>query len=143
VELRQPTSVRPWQHVLDALSGYLTLAERLVESPHSAAGGWNFGPAGAEIVTVAEVAQRLAGHWGLVPGWIAQAGVDAPHEDHDLRIDSSRAARDLGWRCRLDTVSAIDWVAQWHRDVERGSAPRDTCRRQIETFLALPTHDRP
>ncbi len=138
VALRQPASVRPWQHVLDCLSGYLTVAERLVVAPDTAAGGWNFGPAGDEVVTVAELAQRLAGHWGLVPGWVAHADVGAPHEDRELRLDSSRAAQQLRWRCRLDTATAIDWVAQWHRDVERGTTPRDACERQIEAFLALP-----
>ena len=140
-ELRQPASVRPWQHVLDCLSGYLTLAERLASSPAAASGGWNFGPTGDDVVTVAEVAQRLAAHWGLVPGWLAQANVDTPREEHELRLDSSRAARELGWRGRLDTATAIDWTAQWHRDVERGSTPREACGRQIEAFLALPSVD--
>jgi CDP-glucose 4,6-dehydratase len=143
VELRQPASVRPWQHVLDCLSGYLALAERLVASPDAGSGGWNFGPASSEVVTVAEVSQRLAGHWGLAPGWVAQASVDTPREERELRLDSSRAASELGWRCRLDTNTAIDWVADWHRDVERGSTPRDACQRQIDAFLALPVFGRP
>jgi CDP-glucose 4,6-dehydratase len=138
VQLRHPESVRPWQHVLDCLSGYLSLAERLVSAPPAGNDGWNFGPAGSEVITVADVAQRLAGHWGLAPGWVAQANVDAPREERELRLDSSRAASELGWHCRLDIMTAIDWVADWYRAVERGSAPRHACQRQIEAFLALP-----
>ncbi len=137
VELRQPHGVRPWQHVLDCLRGYFTLAQQLVRNPEVAIGEWNFGPSADEVFTVAQVAERLAGHWGVSPAW-QRAGTATPHEEPELRLDSSQAARHLRWRCRLDAPSAFDWVADWYRQVDAGTAPRDACEAQIRRYAALP-----
>ena len=133
--LRHPAAVRPWQHVLDCLHGYLTLAEALVRSPQTAAGDWNFGPPADEVVTVAEVAQTLAAHWQQHPGWVAADGAH-PHEAQQLRLDAGKAAQQLGWRCRWTTTEALAAVAQWHRQVQGGSPPRSVCTAQIEAFMA-------
>jgi CDP-glucose 4,6-dehydratase len=137
VELRQPDAIRPWQHVLDGLAGYLTLAESLASAPQQAQGEWNFGPSGSEVVTVAQVAQALARHWGVMPAWQRSAGAPTPREENELRLDSSRALRQLGWRCRLDTASALDWVAEWHRQVAAGRSAHEVCLDQIAAFEAL------
>jgi CDP-glucose 4,6-dehydratase len=137
VELRQPHAVRPWQHVLDGLRGYLMLARQLVERPDIAIGEWNFGPSSDERCTVAQVAERLAAHWGVSPAWRPAAAV-TPHEEPELRLDSSHAARHLLWRCRLDAPGAIDWVAEWYRQVDAGTSPREACEAQIARHAALP-----
>jgi CDP-glucose 4,6-dehydratase len=135
VALRNPAGVRPWQHVLDCLHGYLLLAERLVQAPEAAAGAWNFGPPADEIVTVAQVAEALARPWGVQPAWQPAAGAQ-PHEAHELRLDASRAARGLGWRCQLPVAEALDWVSAWYRGVEHGHSEREVTLAQIEAYQA-------
>jgi CDP-glucose 4,6-dehydratase len=135
VALRNPAGVRPWQHVLDCLHGYLGLAERLLREPHRAAGDWNFGPPSDEVVTVAQVAEGVARHWALSPAW-TQAPGERPPEEPELRLDCSKAARQLGWRCRLATPQALDWVAQWHLRHQAGEGARRICLDQIDAFLA-------
>lgn len=108
-ELRQPTAVRPWQHVLDALAGYLLLAERLAADPVQHGGAWNFGPAHDVLWTVACVAGALAD--GLGGGRWERARGTLPAETPVLRLSSERARRRLGWRPMLDTGEAIAWTA--------------------------------
>lgn len=133
VPLRHPTAVRPWQHVLDCLHGYLSLAELLATEPARARGAWNFGPPPDGGFTVAQVAQALAAHWGVVPAWV---GTPAPPvaEAQALRLDSSKAAHGLGWRCRLSTAEAMDWTAVWYRQVDAGSDPRSVSLAQVRAF---------
>ena len=136
VELRNPSAVRPWQHVLDCLHGYLTLAEQLHLQPQVASGDWNFGPSSAEIVTVAQVAEGVARHWQVPTPWV-QAGGAQPREEHELRLDGSKAARLLRWRCALDTQRALDWVAQWQLSTSAGQSARQASVAQIEAYSAL------
>ncbi len=136
VALRNPSAVRPWQHVLDCLHGYLTLAEQLQLQPVQASGDWNFGPASDEIVTVSQVAQALMQHWQQQPAWV-QAPGSQPKEEHDLRLDCSKAAQQLPWRCALSTAAALDWVARWHHQVQAGQTAQQTSLAQIEAYTAL------
>ena len=137
VALRNPAGVRPWQHVLDCLHGYLTLAEQLALAPQVAIGQWNFGPRADEVYTVAQVSELIARHWGVEPAWTT-ASAETPREEHELRLDCSLAERQLKWRCALDTPTAFDWVADWHLRVERGATARQACEAQIDAFLAHP-----
>jgi CDP-glucose 4,6-dehydratase len=137
VELRNPSGIRPWQHVLDCLNGYLTLAERLAIDPAAAAGDWNFGPSADETFTVSQVAEGIARHWQVQPAWTLAPG-ERPPEEHELRLDCSKAARGIGWRCALATPTAFDWVADWHLQQAQGRSARDTSLAQIDAFLALP-----
>lgn len=130
-ELRYPTAVRPWQHVLEPLNGYLTLAEQLDPSRNGSA--WNFGPAADDALTVGEVADRLGaalgnGNWRKTD----QAG---PPEAGLLSVDSTNARHDLGWRPALSVDDAIGWVASWELGVQRGETPRASTERQIDDFL--------
>lgn len=136
VTLRHPDAVRPWQHVLDCLNGYLTLAERLATAPALASGEWNFGPAPAETYTVARLVQALASHWNLVDPWVRAKNATA-REERELTLDSTKANRLLGWRCRLSTEQAIDWVAEWYLGQQRGGDTRQLCQAQIERFSEL------
>jgi CDP-glucose 4,6-dehydratase len=129
VRLRNPSSVRPWQHVLDCLGGYLVLAQALWED-RGLAGPWNFGPAADDQRTALEIAQRLSARW---PGGLAVEGAPGPHphEAGMLTLDSSKARSVLGWRPAWDVDQALDLVAQWyltHRD--RGDIAQVT-REQI------------
>ena len=136
VELRSPDAIRPWQHVLDCLRGYLTLAQRAATTPLQHAGEWNFGPSADEVLTVAQVADLLAPHWNVSPAWTPAAGPQL-HEELELRLDSSKARRRLGWQCLLSTARALDWVAQWYRRTQAGESARAVSDDQIRAFLAL------
>jgi CDP-glucose 4,6-dehydratase len=134
VRIRNPDAIRPWQHVLNPLSGYLALARRLLEEP-SAAGEWNFGPAPADERPVRWVIERLARHWGEEIRWEPDAG-DRPRESPVLRIDSARARGLLGWEPRWDLDAGLAAVAAWHRAVAHGADPREVCMAQIDAFYA-------
>ena len=126
VTLRHPDAVRPWQHVLDALSGYLRLAERLTESADWAT-AWNFGP--DEVRSVRWVVDRVRARWPLDVEVVPAAdAVEAPA----LRLDATRARERLGWRPRLDIAAAIDATVSWHDSVRKGADARAVTLTQIE-----------
>lgn len=116
VSLRYPDAVRPWQHVLEPLSGYLRLAERLGgPDGESYARAWNFGPDGRDDATVGEVARLTARFWGDGAEVIGAFSDANPHEDQTLRLDSSRAYHDLAWRPRWSLKDALERTVAWHR----------------------------
>jgi CDP-glucose 4,6-dehydratase len=132
LEIRNPDAVRPWQHVLEPLTGYLLLAEALAADPASFARGWNFGPAPADMASVREVIDLLAGHWSVTQPWAKQPG-EHPHEAAMLTLDSSAAADALGWRPRLSLDRALALTAHWYHADDK----RATTTAQIEDFLAM------
>jgi CDP-glucose 4,6-dehydratase len=136
VRIRNPASVRPWQHVLEPLAGYLTLAERLFRDPERWGGGWNFGPDERDIRPVSEVIDTLAGAWGGAPGW-ERDGAEHPHEAQLLRLDVTKSRTVLGWRPRLDLSSAVGMCAEWYKAVGSGADARDISLRHIERYEAL------
>ncbi|MEO8186334.1 MAG: CDP-glucose 4,6-dehydratase [Burkholderiaceae bacterium] len=136
VVLRHPQAVRPWQHVLDCLAGYLTLAEALAEDVEAYSGAWNFGPTASDSRPVSYVVETLAAHWGTDITWVKDGAHHAPEEEI-LRLDVTKAAKFLGWRSRLPIDDALRWVAHWYRDFNRGSHARDLCHEHIGAYLQL------
>jgi CDP-glucose 4,6-dehydratase len=112
--IRRPRAIRPWQHVLEPLSGYVHLAERLWEAGDSLAEGWNFGPNDAESRPVSWIVEQLAASWGEGARWETDAGPH-PHEAHYLRLDCSKARTLLGWSPRLSLETTLQWTAEWYR----------------------------
>lgn len=112
--LRRPGAVRPWQHVLDALHGYLVLAERMIEEPGAYEEAFNFGPDSAQIVSVHEVVRDFYEVFGK--GNIETSDADSPHETGTLLVDASKAHERLGWQPRLSYDQTIEWTAAWYRD---------------------------
>jgi CDP-glucose 4,6-dehydratase len=137
VTLRNPQAVRPWQHVLESLSGYLALAERLAadDGPDVAA-AWNFGPETTDYATVAEVAQTIAELWGDGARVVHAPSADAPVETQLLRLDSSRARERLGWRSRWTTREAVAQTVLWHRAQVDGQDMLLMTREQIAAYEA-------
>jgi len=113
VTLRYPDAVRPWQHVLEPLSGYLAAARALVEAPASAPRAVNFGPDPASFCTVHEVVDAFSARFGGRPGWERDAGVHPP-EARALTLSSSLAEHSLGWRPVLTIEDALQWTADWY-----------------------------
>jgi len=134
-ELRKPSAVRPWQHVLDPLTGYLLLAEKLAANPRHYSRGWNFGPSPADVASVASVVTQLAGHWGQSGEFDPQAG-NHPHEADLLTLDSSMAMAELGWAVCLSVGTAVEWTAQWYRGRSAGVPAAELCLDQIRRYLA-------
>lgn len=133
VELRYPEAVRPWQHVLEPLSGYLFLAQAAygVDDYPKAV---NFGPRG-EPSTVSEFADRFFAASGSGRGWVQAPGRHPP-ETHLLRIDAGYAAQSLGWRPQLDNLSTIDWTASWYAAYDRGEDMKAFTQDQLARFAA-------
>ncbi|HEV8406968.1 MAG TPA: CDP-glucose 4,6-dehydratase [Sphingomicrobium sp.] len=134
-ELRNPKAVRPWQHVLEPLSGYCLLAQRLAADPKRFAKGWNFGPPPEDMADVETIVSQLARHWGRPGDFSPQAG-DHPHEAEILTLDSGMARRELGWAPRLSLGTAVEWTAQWYRAQLSGSFAADLCLAQIRRYFA-------
>lgn len=134
--IRNPHAVRPWQHVLEPLAGYLLLAERLVHDGAAVADGWNFGPADEEARPVGWIADRLAELWGEGAHWQSQGG-DHPHEATWLKLDSSRARLRLGWSPRWGLEEALRRVVEWHRAHADGADLRAVTLEQIHAYRQI------
>lgn len=135
--VRNPGAIRPWQHVLEPLSGYLVLAQRLYREGARWASAWNFGPDPRAVTTVAELADRLVALWGS-GSWRAAPAAGAPHERHALMVDPSKAAEHLGWRPRLGLDRALAMTVNWYRAaLEDQSAARDLTLSQIDEYERL------
>ncbi len=136
VVVRNPDSVRPWQHVVGANSGYLLLAEKLWDDP-SLAGAWNFGPDAEDAVSVRTIVERLSELWGTEIELQSPEG-DQPHEAETLRLDSSRARSALGWRPHWDLERALASIVDWYRVYTAGGSMRDTTLAQIREYSRSP-----
>lgn len=134
IEIRSPDATRPWQHVLEPLCGYLTLTGRLLASPESVNGSWNFGPTPTDMRTVQELAERVVARWGK--GEIDVVAPDtAAHETHTLFLNSDKARRMLGWSSRWNFERTVDETVDWYREVHDGAAPVEVTRRQIHEYM--------
>jgi CDP-glucose 4,6-dehydratase len=133
--IRSPRSVRPWQHVIEALHGYLLLAERLVNEPERFATPYNFGPPAADMRSVGEVLELWSKHWPGESHWVLDAA-DHVHEARLLALDSTKAQRELSWHPRLGTETAVRWTADWYRAVAAGADPYALCVEQIQSFVS-------
>lgn len=131
VSIRYPDAVRPWQHVLDCLSGYLTLADALLAG--AGTGAWNFGPDPDSFQTVRQIADAGAELWGDGARWVDESGGHL-HEAALLTLDSSKAKRELGWHNTLPFPGGLEWTIEWERAVRGGADARDVTLAQIERF---------
>jgi CDP-glucose 4,6-dehydratase len=138
VLVRNPNSVRPWQHVLNPLSGYLSLARALWDSPEHA-GPWNFGPPEQDARSVGWVVDRLDELW---PGGIRRRLDDGPHphEARYLKLDSSRSRTRLDWHPAIDLDATLAGIADWYSALGRGADMRAVTVRQIEAFQGAATY---
>jgi CDP-glucose 4,6-dehydratase len=137
VKIRRPNATRPWQHVLEPLHGYITLAERLLSDDAARyATAYNFGPADDDARTVQWVVSRMVELWGDGASWVrnAEAGV---HEAGYLKLDASRARAELNWRPRLRLLEALEWLVAWHRAHAAGADMQAFTLGQISAYEEL------
>jgi CDP-glucose 4,6-dehydratase len=132
--LRYPGAIRPWQHVLDCLSGYLALVEKQISEGFT--GEWNFGPELVEKHTVEDLVETFASAWGIKGSSWKKAEGTHPHEAGYLLLDSSKSRDKLGFRDKLDFATSVAWTANWFKALESSSA-RSICEDQIKNFTRL------
>lgn len=133
--IRSPGAVRPWQHVLEALVGYVAIADQLFAGKTEFADAWNFGPGQDDAQTVAWIVDRMARSWGVQREYRDWRG-PIPHEAGLLRLDSSKARAALGWRPTLNLEQTIDMIVAWHKAVAGGADARAVTIDQIRNFLS-------
>jgi len=134
IRIRNPKAVRPWQHVLEPLAGYLLLAQKLYRNGPRYAGAWNFGPELADARTVEWIVKRLCAGWGKGAGYSLDKGKH-PHEADYLRLDNAKARKQLGWRPKWELAIAIDKIIEWTKVYQQGEDIRGVCLRQIGEYL--------
>lgn len=135
VHLRYPHAVRPWQHVLDCLAGYLALVDALLAG-RQAGEAFNFGPGPDSFVEVGKVAALVARVWGSSAGVLVDQAPE-PHEAGLLTLDAGKARRELGWTERLTFTEAVGWTVDWAKRVLEGEDPRVVCRDQLDAFTRI------
>jgi CDP-glucose 4,6-dehydratase len=131
--IRNPNAIRPWQHVLEPLRGYLTLAEKLFTHGADYAEAWNFGPNDDDAKPVSWLAERLTQFWGGNAQWQIQPG-DHPHEANYLKLDISKAKTKLGWSPSMDLEQALRLTAEWAQQLAAGADARAITLQQIQTY---------
>jgi CDP-glucose 4,6-dehydratase len=136
VLIRRPAAIRPWQHVLEPLRGYLLLAEKLFAGRSEFASAFNFGPAQGDAWPVERIATRLATSWGNGASWVPDP-TPSVHEAQLLRLDASKARLELGWEPHLDIESALDWTVNWYRAWKDGADMLQVTRDQIIAYEKL------
>lgn len=136
VPIRRPAAIRPWQHVLEPLAGYLELAARAWEEPGATSGAWNFGPNAEDERPVEWLADRLAELWGEGALWQGDSARH-PAEAAFLKLDSTKARDRLGWSPRMSLERALDWVVSWHRAIHEGADAAEVTCDQIAAYEAL------
>jgi CDP-glucose 4,6-dehydratase len=117
-KLRSPSSIRPWQYVLDCLNGYLKLVDALLAG--EGLGSWNFGPEDTQVRSVADVASLSAKEWGLHSKWVSDFG-DHPHEANQLLLNTEKARVELAWTDKLSFEESVGWTVNWYKSVISGN----------------------
>lgn len=134
VAIRYPKAVRPWQHVLEPLGGYLLLAQKLAEHGPHYASGWNFGPDDEDAKSVEWIVRKLCGIWGNGASYVLEGG-GHPHEANMLKLDCSKAKAELNWRPRWRIGEALERIVDWTRAyIDNPARAREACFRQIEEY---------
>jgi len=137
VPIRRPHAIRPWQHVLEPLAGYISLAEHLL-SPNAAhyATAYNFGPADDDAQPVAWIVDKMTSFWGDGASWFLDEQ-EHVHEAGYLKLDASRARADLGWTPHLHLETALEWLVKWYRAWQAGADMHAYTLAQIAAYESL------
>jgi CDP-glucose 4,6-dehydratase len=133
VVVRNPSATRPWQHVLEPLSGYLVLAERLYLDGDEYAEGWNFGPEDGDVKPVRLIIEYLVERWGAGASWIHDES-EQPHETQLLKLDISKAKQLLGWQPKWSLFRTLDSIVEWQKVWLSGGDLKALTLKQIREF---------
>ena len=133
IEIRSPRATRPWQHVLEPLSGYLLLATKMFQQPQEYCGAWNFGPNQDSIITVGEIVDMIVAEWGS-GSWIDKSDKSEPHEANLLSLDISKAKTYLKWSTVWNSEATIEKTVEWYKEYIRVD-PYQICVKQISEYM--------
>lgn len=133
VIIRNPFSTRPWQHVLEPLSGYLVLAEKLYRDGDKYAEAWNFGPKEEDCKPVDWILDRMVGYWGDGASWQLDKN-NNPHEANFLKLDCSKAAYELNWKPKWQLDLTLNLIVNWHQQWREGINIKEVCLKEIEKY---------
>ena len=133
IRIRNPYSIRPWQHVLEPLSGYISLAQKLYESGPDYAEGWNFGPSDEDAKSVEWIVKRLCDQWGGGACYEIDSG-DHPHEAHYLKLDCSKAHMRLNWQPRWGLSKTLSVILEWVAGYKADENIYEICLKQIDEY---------
>lgn len=136
IAIRNPHAIRPWQHVLEPLSGYLTLAQKLYEEGSVFAAGWNFGPNDEDTKPVEWLVQKMCEKWGEKASFEIDQG-EHPHEAHYLKLDCSKAKAELDWQPQWSLEKALESIVEWTLAYRQKDDVRKVCLRQITEYTRL------
>ncbi len=140
LQIRNPHATRPWQHVLEPLSGYLILTERLYEEGQAFSEAWNFGYYEVSPKPVVWIVEQLISLWGSDISWELDKN-SHPHEESYLKVDSSKAYARLGWKPKLGLQTTLSWIVDWTKAFQSGENMRQFTQEQIQKFMTLPDLD--
>ena len=133
VIVRNPLSTRPWQHVLEPLSGYLVLAEQLFEKGDKFAEAWNFGPKEEGCKSVQWILDKMVSSWGKGASWELDKN-NNPHEAGFLKLDCSKAANKLHWQPKWNLEKTLDLIINWHQNYGKGNDVKKECLKEINEY---------
>lgn len=136
VLIRRPLAIRPWQHVLEPVAGYLALGERLLQGDTAFADAWNFGPWDDDAWPVGRIATEMAHRWGNGASWMTDES-ETVHEAGYLKLDSSKARSELHWSPRLRLKSALEWLVDWYQAWQGGTDMHEFTLDQIVQYKSL------
>ena len=136
VLIRSPQSIRPWQHVLEALRGYLALAEKLWYYGGQYSGGWNFGPDANDTKTVEWIVDFITKQWGNGAKWITDTN-EKPHEAAYLKLDCSKSNQILGWWPMIDIKRTIQWIIEWYKAFNNRQNMREKTLEEIRQYESI------
>ena len=134
VHIRNPNSVRPWQHVLEPLDGYIELAEKLFNFGGAYAEGWNFGPREEDARPVQWIVESMTNQWGEDANWVVDDG-DHPHEANYLKLDCSKAHAKLNWWPKWSLETALGKIIEWHKAELSDADMNMITLQQIESYI--------
>ena len=133
LEIRSPLSIRPWQHVLEPLSGYLKLCESMMEHPKKYSQGWNFGPEDNNVQSVSTIVSILGNYWGEDAQWFISKDLH-PHEAKILKLDSSKAKIELEWSSMWNLETALHETVLWYKEWQKGKNVKSFTLNQIKKY---------
>ncbi|RDJ32169.1 MAG: CDP-glucose 4,6-dehydratase [Crenarchaeota archaeon] len=136
IKIRNPDSIRPWQHVLDPLYGYMMLAEKLWKSGSKFSEAWNFGPDVNESKTVKWIVKKIIEKWPEKICWIKENNMNK-HEEEFLKLNCTKAKTKLGWIPKLNTNESLEWVVEWYKNYEEKKDMREITEQQIKRFQKM------
>ena len=132
--IRNPLATRPWQHVLEPLSGYLVLAQALYQKGSAFASAWNFGPNDQDVCSVQDLLELLIQTWGGNASWLKEL-TEQPHEATQLKLDCSKAKMNLQWVPRWNLATTIENTAQWYKAHSSAQNMREFTLKQISKYV--------